>query len=110
MARPPAGMKEQRRHEALELLAAGHSYTATVSELSARWGVCRRTARNYSKAALEQLRADCEMVAGPELLSATIHRLQELARKAEEREQFSAAVGALRTLADLTGLSPDRRS
>ncbi len=109
MARPPTGMKERRRHEALELLAAGHSYTATVSQLSASWGVCRRTARNYAKAALQQLQADCEMVAGSELLSATIHRLQEIARKAEDSEQFSAAVGALRTLADLTALGPDRR-
>lgn len=109
MARPPTGMKEQRRHEALELLAGGHSYTATVSELSARWGVCRRTARNYAKAALGQLQADCEMVAGTELLSATIHRLQEIARKAEDAGQFSASVGALRTMAELTGLAPDRR-
>jgi len=110
MARLPAGQKQQRVQEALYLLETGHGYTATVSELSVRWGICRRNARRYAKAALALMQQDCEQVAGVELLSSTIHRLQEIARKAEDAGQFSAAVGALRSLAELTGLAPERRS
>ena len=110
MARMTAAEKELREQHALELLCKGFGFSETVSQCATDWGVGRAAARNYVRKAMAQFRDDCAAVASAELLAETIHRLQRLARRAEEAKQFSAAVGALKTLAELTGLAPDRRA
>lgn len=110
MARVTPAEKALRQQQALELLSQGHSFSETVTQCSADWGVGRAAARIYARAAIAQFREDCAQIASTDLLAETINRLQRLARRAEEAGQFSAAVGAVRTLAELTGLAPDRRS
>jgi hypothetical protein len=110
MPRVNAAEQELRVEHALELLCQGHGFTETVCLCAAEWGVGRPAARRYVKQAMGQFREDCAELASTELLAETISRLQRLARRAEEHRQYSAAVGALKTLAELTGLAPDRRS
>jgi hypothetical protein len=108
MATVTKAERELRVQQALKLLATGHSFTSTVSQCAVNWGVCREAARRYVRTAMATFKADCEVINSSELLAETLHRLQEVARKAEESGQYSAAVGAIKALAELTGLGGEK--
>lgn len=92
---------QQRLQEALRLLSEGYGCTELVALLADRWGCSRRTARRYVYRAHGEIVSDLEGVEKHDLLASAINRLERIARKAEEREQYAAAVGACRSLLDL---------
>jgi hypothetical protein len=97
----------QRRQDALKLLGDGYGCTESVTQLANRWGCSRRTARRYVAAAHQELISDLTHVEAATLLASLIDRLERIARKAEQDGQFAAAVGAVRTLAELA-IAPNR--
>ena len=104
MSRVNATEKTRRHDYALQLLSSGRSFTSVMSETATLWGVTRDTSRRYARAAMAEFQRDCEQVATAELLAETIHRLQGVAHRAAEAQQYAAAVGAIRLLSDLVGL------
>jgi hypothetical protein len=100
---------QQRLQEALTLLSQGYGCTELVTALADSWGCSRRTARRYVYRAHNELVDDLEKVEKHDLLAATINRLERIARKAEKAEQYSAAVGACRSLLDLAARSDQHR-
>jgi hypothetical protein len=89
----------QRRHQfAAELLAKGTPFSTVVARVASDWGCSRRQARNVVNQALAEVVGDLDTVDVKALLADTLTRLQRIAQRAEQCEQFGAAVGALRSL------------
>ena len=93
-----------RIREAELLLLARVSPSAAVAELADRWGLSRRSARNYVGKALEQLRADLEPIDRAQMLSLAVDVLGRAAAQALETRQPGAAVAAVRQLDQLLAL------
>ena len=100
---------QQRQQEALAMLGEGYGCTKLVTALADRWGCSRRTARRYVYKAHCQLVDDLECVENHDMLAACINRLERIARKAEKAGQHAAAVGATRSLLDLSTHSSHHR-
>ena len=103
---------KQRQAEALQLLLGGHGTAAAVSELAGRWGLSRRQARRYVSAAAAELVEELGEVDRTALMAQLIVKLEDLAQRATAAEQYTAAVGALRSLAVLcqvSGVPPAER-
>jgi DNA-binding CsgD family transcriptional regulator len=95
---------QQRQQEVLKMLGEGYGCTELVTALSDRWGCSRRTARRavYKAHALEHVEKQ-------DMLAACVNRLERIARKAEKAGQYAAAVGATRSLLDLSMQSSHHR-
>jgi hypothetical protein len=104
-----ASVTQQRQQEVLRLLGEGYGCTEAVTLLADRWGCSRRTARRHVYRAHSSVVDDLERIENHDLLAATITRLERIARKAEACEQYSAAVGACRSLMELTTRSGHHR-
>ena len=94
----PKLIRQQRHQFAAEQLAQGTPFSTVVARVAEEWGCSRRQARNVVNQALADVVGDLETLDVKGLLSDTIHRLQRIAMRAEQAEQFGAAVGALRSL------------
>ena len=97
-SRANAAEQQQRRDHVLRMLAAGHSATEVVTAVSDKYAISRRQARRLVAAGHAELTADWEPVQARDLLAQLVLSAQRIARRAEEAEHFSAAVGAIRTL------------
>ena len=93
---------QQRQQEALKMLGEGWGTSELVAELALQWGCSRRTSRRYVSRAHKELVDDLEHVEKHDMLAACINRLERIARKAEKAGQYAAAVGATRSLLDLS--------
>ena len=94
----PKLIRQKRHRFAAELLAQGTPFSTVVTRVAVEWGCSRRQARNVVNQALADVVGDLEAVEVKELLADTVHRLQRIAMRAEQCEQFAAAIGALRSL------------
>ena len=94
----PKLIRQKRHNFAAELLAQGTPFSTVVARVADKWGCSRRQARNVVNQALGELIGDLDSVEVKALLADTLHRLQRIAQRAEQCEQFGAAVGALRSL------------
>lgn len=97
-ARATAMQRESRRLEVLRLLEAGWGVSEIVTKVSDSWGCSRRTARRAVNAGLAEMVQDLDSVQVAEMLSTIVGRLERIARKAEQSEQYSAAVGACKAM------------
>ena len=105
----PKLIRQQRHQFAAEQVAQGVPFSTIVSRVSLQWGCSRRQARNVVNKALAEVMGDLETVDVKALMSDTIHRLQRIAMRAEQCEQYSAAVGAIRALHEFC-IEPHSRS
>lgn len=94
----PKAIRQKRHQFALAKLAAGMPYSTVITAIAAEWGCSRRQARNVAAAAMGELVSDLETLDVKEMLTNTITRLERIAAKAEAKEQYAAAVGAVRCL------------
>ena len=93
-SRANAAELASRAESAAFLLANGSPRTAAVSELAARFGVDRRTARRYVATGAEMLAAEIGRPDLGALLAESVERLKRLSHACEESGNLSAAVGA----------------
>ena len=100
---------QQRQQEVLRMLGEGYGCTELVTALADRWGCSRRTARRYVYKAHAELVDDLEHVEKQDMLAACVNRLERIARKAEKSGQYAAAVGATRSLLDISMQSSHHR-
>ena len=101
MAITTAKERKQRRQEALELLANGHSPTAVVSQLTDRWGVSRRTSLRDLALAQDALVMTVDTATLQSLTAWCCASYQRLATAAEAQKNYGAAVAALNGLCRL---------
>jgi len=96
--------------EALQLLLAGRSASATVSHLTQTQGIGRRQAQRYVRAAYEVIRGDIEQskIDRRQQVSLLVHLLQEGAAVALATKNVGALVGACRELRELLQLNPPK--
>ena len=104
--------RQQRRNEALQLIADGVPPTDAASQLTVKWGCSRRHARDVVCAAHKDwldAAYGSEEIDQKDLLFQQVGRLERIARKAENSGQFSAAVGAITALNRMMALGADQR-
>ena len=96
-----------RTDEALQMLLAGRSASATVSQLTRSAGIGRRQAQRYVAAAYEIIRGDIEQakVDRVQQVALLVHLLHEGAAVALSTKNIGALVGACRELRELCGLA-----
>jgi len=96
--------------EALQLLLAGRSAPATVSQLTQTQGIGRRQAQRYVAAAYEIIRGDIEQskIDRRQQLAKLAHLLEEGAAVALATRNVGALVGACRELRELLQLNPPK--
>ena len=93
--------RQQRRSEALQLIADGVPPTDAATQLTVKWGYSRRTSLRDIEIAQSELANALNSVEIQQMVGWLATQYQRLAAKAERDKQFSASVGALRLLYDI---------
>ena len=74
-------------------------------QLSEKWGLEERTADNRIKAAREAIRNDASVVDRQELAAMLMDMATKVAEESVSTRQMSNAIGAMRLLSDLGGIT-----
>ena len=90
--------RQQRRSEALQLIADGVPPTDAATQLTVKWGCSRRTSLRDIELAQSELANALNSVELQHMVGWLATQYQRLAARAEADNQFSAAVGALNAL------------
>ena len=77
--------------------------------LTEQWGLKYETAHNRIKAAREAIRDDVNKIDRQELAAMLHDMATEIAREARETKQLSNAIGSIRLLGELAGLTGNNR-
>lgn len=87
-----------------QLVAFSTSYQIRKM-LSERWGLDERTADNRIKCAREAIREDAAKIDRQDLASMMIEMCEAIAKESVSTRQMSNAIGAMRLLGELGGLT-----
>ena len=98
MAITTRAQRQQRRNEALKLIADGVPPTDAASQLTVKWGCSRRTSLRDIEIAQTELANALDSVELQQMVGWLATQYQRLAAKAERDGQYAAAVGALNSL------------
>ena len=90
--------RQQRRSEALQLIADGVPPTDASTQLTVKWGCSRRTSLRDIELAQSELANALNSVELQHMVGWLATQYQRLAARAEADNQFSGAVGALNAL------------
>jgi len=90
--------RQQRRSEALQLIADGVPPTDASTQLTVKWGCSRRTSLRDVELAQSELANALNSVELQHMVGWLATQYQRLAARAEADNQFSGAVGALNAL------------
>ena len=90
--------RQQRRSEALQLIADGVPPTDAATQLTVKWGCSRRTSLRDIELAQSELANALNSVELQHMVGWLATQYQRLAARAEADNQFSGAVGALNAL------------
>ena len=90
--------RQQRRSEALQLIADGVPPTDAATQLTVKWGCSRRTSLRDIELAQSELANALNSVELQQMVGWLATQYQRLAARAEADNQFSGAVGALNAL------------
>ena len=74
-------------------------------ELSERWGLSERTGDHRIKCAREAIREDAAKIDRQDLASMMMEMCEEIAKESVSTRQMSNAIGAMRLLGELGGLT-----
>ena len=98
--------KRQRVLQVIEMLSKGWSEVRIVRHIASEdgWGIGERMARNYVKAADDEIYETIRATQRDRLLARCIHRLEGAADLSMEMKQPAAAVGAISAISKLTGI------
>ena len=90
--------RQQRRSEALQLIADGVPPTDAATQLSSKWGCSRRTSLRDIELAQSELATALNSVELQHMVGWLATQYQRLAARAERDGQYSAACGCLNAL------------
>ena len=88
-----------------EQLVAFNTAYEIRRQLAERWGLEARTADNRIKAAREAIKNDISVIDRQELASMLMDMAVAIAKEAKETRQLSNAIGGIRLISDLSGLT-----
>ena len=88
-----------------EQLVAFNTAHQIRKQLSEKWGLEERTADNRIKAAREAIRDDASKIDRQDLASMMIEMCEAIAKESISTRQMSNAIGAMRLLGELGGLT-----
>ena len=98
MAITTRAQRQQRRNEALKLIADGVPPTDAASQLTVKWGCSRKTSLRDIEIAQTELANALDSVELQQMVGWLATQYQRLAAKAERDGQYASAVGALNSL------------
>ena len=90
--------RQQRRSEALQLIADGVPPTDAATQLTVKWGCSRRTSLRDIEIAQSELANALNSVELQQMVGWLATQYQRLAARAEADKQYSAACGCLNAL------------
>ena len=90
--------RQQRRNEALQLIADGVPPTDAATQLTVKWGCSRRTSLRDIEIAQSELANALNSVELQHMVGWLATQYQRLAAKAERDGQYAAACGCLNSL------------
>ena len=90
--------RQQRRSEALQLIADGVPPTDAATQLSSKWGCSRRTSLRDIELAQSELATALDSSELRHMVGWLATQYQRLAARAERDGQYSAACGCLNAL------------
>ena len=90
--------RQQRRSEALQLIADGVPPTDAATQLTVKWGCSRRTSLRDIELAQSELATALDSSDIRAMVGWLVTQYQRLAAKSEQAQQYSAAIGALNSL------------
>ena len=90
--------RQQRRNEALQLIADGVPPTDAATQLTVKWGCSRRTSLRDIELAQSELANALDSSDIRAMVGWLATQYQRLAAKSEQAKQYSAAIGALNSL------------
>ena len=96
--RPNEQQRQQRRNEALQLIAEGVPPTDAATQLTVKWGCSRRTSLRDIELAQSELANALNSVELQHMVGWLATQYQRLAAKAERDGQYAAACGCLNSL------------
>lgn len=88
-----------------EKLVEFHSAYQIRKMLAERWGLKERTAEHRIKCAREAIREDAAKIDRQDLASMMMEMCEEIAKESVSTRQMSNAIGAMRLLGELGGLT-----
>ena len=88
-----------------ERLIQFHTAYQIRKELAERWGMPARTADDRIKAAREAIKDDISVIDRQELASMLMDMAVAIAKEAKETRQLSNAIGGIRLISELSGLT-----
>ena len=88
-----------------EQLVAFNTAYQIRKQLAEKWGLPERTADNRIKAARESIRDDMAEIDRQELAAMMIEMCEAIAKESVSTRQMSNAIGAMRLLGELGGLT-----
>ena len=90
--------RQQRRSEALQLIADGVPPTDAATQLTVKWGCSRRTSLRDVELAQSELAKALDSVELQQMVGWLATQYQRLAAKSEAAGQYAASIGALNAL------------
>ena len=90
--------RQQRRSEALQLIADGVPPTDAATQLTVKWGCSRRTSLRDIELAQSELATALDSSELRQMVGWLATQYQRLAARAEADKQYSAACGCLNAL------------
>ena len=90
--------RQQRRNEALQLIADGVPPTDAATQLTVKWGCSRRTSLRDIELAQSELATALDSSDIRAMVGWLATQYQRLAAKRKQAQQHSAAIGALNSL------------
>ena len=88
-----------------EQLIAFHTAYEIRGKLAERWGLPERTANDRIKCAREAIKNDMSVIDRQELAAMMIEMCEAIAKESVSTRQMSNAIGAMRLLGELGGLT-----
>ena len=110
MTRATAQTKKERRAECLRLLGEGMGIHQLTTHVAERWGVSRRQARRYVRAAQEQFAGDYAETEDGHKMFEVVHALERVVHEGLKKGDLSNVVGASKLLNSMLRLGADQKS
>ena len=101
MARTSRAERKRRREAALKLVAAGMSFSDSVTAMERDWGISRSSGRRDVSWALDELGNNLDAIQVQQLVTHLCTSAQRIALAAEQHHQYGSAIAANKFLYEL---------
>ena len=100
--------KKARVEELANLIVDGYSQRELKRHVQQQWGLSEDSANLYIREARDVVKADLSDVDRQDMLASKIQMLEQIARDSVAQGRENNAIGAIRLLSELVGLSPHK--